>query len=292
MSKKLPKASHEGTLDLNGYKIPCAVLADGQRVLSQRGINTAFGRSAPSTTAEEKLPAIIAPKYLQPFISNELRLKLSEKKYYTTKGNFKAIAIPAVLLPEICDVWLKARDAEALTESQKKTALIADILMRGLAHVGIISLVDEATGYQEVRDRDALQALLDKYLLQEYAKWAKRFPDDFYKEMFRLRGWKWKGMTVNRPSIVGKYTKDLVYQRLAPGVLKELEKLNPKNESGKRKVKHHQFLSPDIGHPALNQLIFALMGMMRASTTWDQFYRLVQRAYPKKGDNLLLDFQD
>lgn len=44
-----------------------------------------------------------------------------------------------------------------------------------LAHVGIVGLIDEATGYQEVRDKLALQAILDAYLRKELVAWAKRF---------------------------------------------------------------------------------------------------------------------
>jgi P63C domain len=95
---------------------------------------------------------------------------------------------------------LDARDADKLTEHQKPIASACDFLIRGLAHIGIIALVDEATGYQEVRDRLALQAILDAYLRKELAAWAKRFPDEFYKQMFRLKGWQWKGMSINRPS--------------------------------------------------------------------------------------------
>ena len=94
--------------------------------------------------------------------------------------------------------------------------------MRGLAMVGIVALVDEATSYQKIRDRKALNRILDKYLLAEHAKWAKRFPDEFYMEIFRLRRWQWQGMKVNRPSVVGKYTNDFVWDRLAPGVREEL----------------------------------------------------------------------
>src|SRR5262245_17296535 len=123
--------------------------------------------------------------------------------------------------------------------------------------VGIIALVDEVTGYQEVRDREALQAILDRYLRKAFAAWAKRFPDEFYKEIFRLRGWKWRGMEVNRPQCVANYTKDLVYKRLAPGILEELEARNPKNEWGHREARHHQWLTEDVGHPALAQHLYA-----------------------------------
>jgi len=164
--------------------------------------------------------------------------------------------------------------------------------MRGLAHVGIIALIDDVTGYQEIRDRLALQAILDAYLRKELAAWAKRFPDEFYQQMFRLRGWQWQGMSINRPSIVGKYTNDLVYERLAPGILEELQNRNPKDEKGRRPARHHQWLTQDVGHPALAQHLHAVIGFMRASTKWDQFYRLLQRAFPKKGQTIELPLGD
>ena len=88
---------------------------------------------------------------------------------------------------------------------------------------------------------------------------------------------------MNRPSVVGKYTNDLVYERLAPELLTELEELNPKTDKGNRKAKHHQWLTEDVGHPALAQHLHAVIGFMRAWARWDQFYRLLQRAFPKKG---------
>ncbi len=160
--------------------------------------------------------------------------------------------------------------------------------MRGLAMVGIVALVDEATSYQEIRDRKALNKILDKYLLAEQAKWAKRFPDEFYREIFRLRDWQWQGMKVNRPGVVGKYTNDFVWDRLAPGVREELERLNPKTETGRRRAMHHQWLTDDVGHPALQKHISGVMALMRASAKWDHFTRMLQRAYPKINTNLEL----
>ncbi len=124
---------------------------------------------------------------------------------------------------------------------------------RGLSVVGIIALIDEATGYQEVRDRDALRQIFEGYFRQELAAWVKRFPDQFYREIYKLRGWPWSGMGKNRYSVVAHYTKDLIYERLAPGVLEEMEKRNPKTETGKRQSKHHQWLSEDLGIPKLQE---------------------------------------
>jgi hypothetical protein len=179
-----------------------------------------------------------------------------------------------------------------LSHTQVRIAEQCKVLYRGFTVLGITALVDEATGYQEVRDKRALQAILDAFLGKELAAWAKRFPDEFYQEMFRLKNWQWRGMKVNRPSVVGKYTKDLVYERLAPELLTELEKRNPRDEKGNRKAKHHQWLTEDVGHPALAQHLYATIGFMRASSTWEQFYRMMQRAFPKKDTTMLLPMGD
>ncbi len=297
---ELHKGTKLGTLKIADLELECAVLEDGTRVLSQRAFTKALG--APSgggafkRRAEEgvaDLPIFVAYERLKPFIDDELAASLiSPIEYIPKHGGRSALGVKADFVPNVCDVWLKARDAGVLNKRQKLIAIKADILMRGLAHVGIVALVDEATDYQPIRDKEALQQILDKYLMKEFAAWAKRFPDEFYKQMFRLRGWQWRGMRVNRPSVVGKYTNDLVYQRLAPGVLEELQKRNPKDEKGNREGKHHQLLTPDLGLPALQNHLFATTKFMEASATWDQFYRSMQRAFPKLNSNLVLNFPE
>jgi len=288
------------TIKIGDAEIECAVLENGVRVLSQRRFTQALGAPSGGAAFQRRaqegvadLPIFLAYKRLKPFIDEELAASLkSPIEYFPKHGGRSALGIKAELIPAVCDVWLKARDADILTRRQMVIARKADLLMRGLAHVGIAALVDEATGYQTLRDSEALQQILDKYLRKEYAAWAKRFPDEFYKEMFRLRGWQWRGMHVNRPSVVGKFTNDLVYQRLAPGILEELQRRNPKDEKGQREGKHHQLLTDDMGVPALQQHLFATVGFMRASTTWDQFYRMMQRAFPKLNSTLFLNFPE
>lgn len=294
------EASHTGELVIGELTLPCAVLPDGSRVLSQRGVGRALGRTfgGKNFALEEgedpagKLPFFLTGKLINPFVSNELALLLSEPKVYTHKGA-TAHGIDAGALPAICEVWLKARDAGVLTKVQQTVASRAEVIIRGLARIGITALVDEATGYQEVRDKQALQAILDQYLRKELAAWAKRFPDEFYNQMFRLKGWQRKDLSSpsRRPGAAGMYTNDLVYERLAPGILQELETRNPKNAKGHRKGKHHQLLTDDVGHPALAQHVHALIALMRASSNWDQFMLLLNTAFPKKNDTLMLDLQ-
>jgi P63C domain len=281
----------ERPLRIGSLEIPCYVLEGGTRVLSGRGMQTALelGQSHGS-----KLKGLLRRSAIKPYVSNELAMAMKNPLRFVRpgRGGKLAVGYEATILPDICDAVLQARKKESLTPAELLVADQCEILTRAFAKVGIIALVDEATGYQEIRDREALQAILDKFLLKEYAKWAKRFPDDFYKEMFRLRDWQWRGMRVNRPSIVGHYTNDLVYERIAPDLLVKLRELNPKDDKGNRDTKHHQWLTEDIGVPALSQHLYAVMALMKASPTWDKFYRSIQRAFPKQNTTLLLPIAD
>jgi hypothetical protein len=276
--------------------VACAVLNTGQRVVTQSGFMIALGRARQAKgrqyyRGDVNLPAFLTAQNLKPFISKVLEVTSSQIEFRTKTGGI-AFGYADELLPEVCDVFIKADRAGVLKANQKHIADRAHIVMKALAHVGIAGLIDEATGYQEVRDKRALQAILDKYLRKELAAWAKRFPDEFYKEMFRLRGWKWESMSVKRPSVVGIYTNDLVYERLAPGILEQLQAKNPKDDHGNRKNRHHQWLTEDVGNPALAQHLHAVIGFMRASSKWDQFYRMMDRAFPKKGQTIELALDD
>jgi P63C domain len=293
------RATHSGDLKLGNTVIACAVLEDGTRVLWQQGFLRAIGRkgrAAESAVIDQslQLPVFLRARNLKPFITDEL-IEASKPIIYRpivpSRGGI-SFGYKAELLPQVCNVFLDALDDRKLLPNQQHIARQCKILIRGLAVVGITALVDEATGYQEVRDRLALQAILDKFLRKEFAKWAKRFPDEFYKEMFRLKSWEWQQLQGRRPRLVGYYTRDLVYDRLAPGLLAELEERNPKDETGHRKAKHHQWLTEEVGHPALERHLHAVMGFMRACTSWDQFHRMMQRAFPKMNTTLLLPMPD
>lgn len=292
-------ASHDGEIKIGEMTIPCAVLEGGTRVLAQAGFLRALGRSrSPKAgtgvlSTVDGIPFFLQAEVLKPFINDDL-IASTTPIFYCDKSGKKSVGYNAEALPQVAEVYLKLRDSAAnagrpIPKQHEHIIWACDTVIRGLARVGIVALVDEATGYQEVRDKHALQAILDKYLRKELAAWAKRFPDDFYKEIFRLRDWQWTGIKVQKPQCIGNFTNDIVYDRLAPHILKELELKNPKNENGNRRSKHHQWLTDDVGHPALAQHLFGVIALMRASSTWDQFYRMLQRSLPKKNETLPMD---
>ena len=287
---KSPKAvfgSPDKKLKIGERELECYVLEDGKRVLSGRGMQEALGLGQAHGSL---LKDFVSQKSIIPFISNELAMELENPIRFIRpgRGGVLASGFEANLLPELCDAILEARNRGDM--SGKRQLVIAnqcEIIVRVLSKVGITALIDEVTGYQEIRDREALQKILDKYITDEWAKWTKTFPDQFYKELFRLKGLDYPSSGGKKPQYVGHWTNDIVYSRLAPGVKDELKMKNPRQpKTGTRKHKDHQFLTRDYGHPELKELLSNTIFMMKACTKWEQFEQLLNKARPKYGKTI------
>lgn len=289
MSNKIVKAiygSPDCPLRLGNVEIPCYVLEDGKRVIVRNGmyiaLNMSSGGSGERTrTGADRLHKFLNTKAIKPFASNELQDRTNNPLKFTTTGGGNAYGYEATILADICEAVLEARKEGSLNRQQEHIAEQCEILVRAFAKVGIIALVDEATGYQYVRARKELNEFLDKFIADELLKWTKTFPDEFYQQLFRLRGWRYSPLSVKRPTLIGKLTNDIVYTRLGPNVLDELKKRNPKNSRGKRRHKYFQWLTEDVGHPKLREHLAQVIVLMRATTRWDDFKRLLNRALPK-----------
>jgi hypothetical protein len=294
MSEQFPKATHSGNLKIGNIEIPCAVLEDGTRVVSQRGFAAGLGGSKPTSITRRgagNLPPFLASENLKQFIDKDLEAAAKPIPYIGKSGH-KALGVAASAFPMICDVYLKARDAKKLRWNQIHLAQRADILMRGLAHIGIIALVDEATGYQADRVANALAKILEQYLAKELRKWVKTFPDDYYRELFKLRNWIYDEKSTKRAPLIGKLTNNIVYDRIAPWIRKELEKRNPKLPSGRRGHYHHQHFSEDFGHPRLREHLSSVITLMKISPNWRKFMEYINRALPKQTELPLFDEVD
>jgi hypothetical protein len=289
-------------LDLAGMKIPVAVIngpAGVQRVISEHGITNAIlgSRSGASKrmkkaaeTQGDFLPLFIAPERLEPYITEYIDGPLQPIDYLD--GERIVRGYDAAVLPAVCNIWLRAREAGALQKQQLGKAQKAELLLRALAETGIVALIDEATGYQAARPQDALQKYLEILVRKELAAWVKKFPDEFYENIYRLKGWVWPGMAKNRYSVVGHYTNDLVFQRLAPGLLEELKRKTPRNEKGYRPNRLHMWLSEDVGDPLLAQHLHSLIMFQRLAISngygWNRFVKMVDQVLPKRGTTLEL----
>lgn len=285
----LPDATHEGELNIGSLALPVAVTSDGTRLMISKAFLTALGRPWKGSYAHTELPNFIAAKNLLPFVTDELRSILSPVDFLNKRGQ-RATGYRAELLPMVCDVYLDARLAGVLTESQERVANQSEMLVRGFARVGIVALVDEATGYQRDRASDALSKILERFIAKELQPWVKTFPDEFYEQLFRLRGLDFPNDTVKRPQYFGHLTNDIVYKRLAPKVLEELKRTEPKSASGRRKGTIQQRLTPDLGHPKLREHLASVCTIMDLSEDYEDFSKKLDKRHPRYGETIELDF--
>ena len=199
-----------------------------------------------------------------------LRLK-SPIPFRNPDGGGVAYGFEAAVLPEVCGAVLEAHRTGATTSRQDAIVERASVLLQGLGTVGIIGLIDEATGYEKVRAEHSLARILDKFLSEELQPWARTFPSEFYELLFDLNGWGVPPPEGQKPGVVGKMTVDLIYARLAPGVLEEVMARTPRLPSGELKWRLHRWFTPEFGHPKVREQIRLAIAFMKTSKTWKRF---------------------
>lgn len=235
-----------------------------------------------------KTPVFLAAANLKPFIREDLTANLKPILFRPIGSGNIALGYRAELLPQVCNVFFEAMDAGVLRRGQFHIAQQCKVLLRGFAVVGINALVDEATGYQADRARDALAKILEAFIAKELRPWVRTFQPEFYRELFRLKGIEFTG-TLRGPRHIAQATNDIVYRRLAPGVLDELNRLNPTNEKGQRRHKHFQWLTQQVGYQKLLQHLAAVTALMRVFDDFDAFRKALDRALPAQTPAPLFD---
>jgi hypothetical protein len=254
---------------------------NGERVLSMRGASRSLGLKGGGSVA---LARNLNNKGLSPYLSQSLRdwldmVKREEAPRYISTLKSPFIPFETSLFVDLCRAYVDAwHDGALVTDTQKAIAVRLYDIMTAFAKVGLTAIIDEVTGYQDYRNRNELQKILAKYINEDLLPWTKGFPDEFYKQMFRLKGWNYRGK--EKPSFAGKITNDYVYEYLPDGVLEDLRKHNPStSQKGRRQHKHHQFLTTDTGVVHLDNQLKETIALMKGSETWDEFDRIFHRAF-------------
>lgn len=112
---------------IGGVTVDCYVLEDGTRVLTQESFLTSLGRATKAKgghgvrTAVDSLPPFLAAANLKPLIDKEISRSTTPIEFLITAG-VRVFGYPAELLPEVCRVYLSARDERALLSSQEHIA--------------------------------------------------------------------------------------------------------------------------------------------------------------------------
>jgi len=288
--KQATHGSEDHPLKIGDAEIPCYVLEDGTRVLSQRGLQTGIGMSiGGSSSGEQRMAAFVDSLGQKGVDINDLAARIRKPIMFRFPGGGRtAYGFEATILADLCDVILAARKKGALLPQQSHIAEQCEMLVRGFARVGIIALVDEATGYERDRTRYSLAKILEAFIARELQPYVQTFPADFYEHMFRLRGLSFPTTSVKRPQYFGILTNDVVYKRLAPGVLAELKRVTPRNDDGRPTAKYFQSLTSNIGYPKLKEHLGAVVALMKISKSWDDFMNVLDEHYPRHDETPML----
>jgi hypothetical protein len=255
---RTPIALWQGMLPIGEDGIPVYVLDDGRRVISRTGAAT----SLTGIRAGGDLESYIKVAALRPYLPGDLEDQMIG---FVLEGvTHKAVrGITAETFIEICRAYVTAAQDGALgTDRQRAIAAQAAMFLAAVAKVGLIALIDEATGYQYARAEDALQIKLRVFLEDEMRQWEKTFPDQLWTEFGRLTGW---GGPVNqRPKYWGKLVMELVYDYLDKDVADWLRANAPAPRKGQN---YHQWLSGQFGLKKLTEHLWMLIGMAAACDT-------------------------
>lgn len=270
------RVTHQGKWKVSDeIIIDCYVTNKKKRLMSLRGTGRAMNLRGGGSTA---LHRVLKAKWIQPYLTDQLKSwinRASETKFSKMKplyGPHYFIPFEATLFVDVCKAYIDADNAGVLTAQQKITSDRLLGIMTAFAKVGIVALVDEITGYQEERGDTDLQKFFKLYVSDEHSPWTKRFPDEFYEHMCRLKGWgPFLKYGRKMPQVAGKYTNDLIYKYLPKGVLEMLKERTPKSEAGNNTRRYHQNLTPKQGIQHLLGHMGTVVALMKVSNTWDDF---------------------
>lgn len=273
-NSKLPVAKWPGILRIGDLEVPCYVLEDGRRVITRTAATAVLTGGKGGGNLESYLIVEGLRKYLPASFTGQM-IDIFVPGVSTSQT--RTMGISAETFIEICRAYVAAHDADDLkTERQKVIAIKAAMFLAACANVGLIAMIDEATGYQYERASDALQVKLKLFLAEEMRRWEKTFPDQLWEQFGRLTSW--TGSIHSRPKYWGNLVMELIYEYLDPDVAEWLRVNAPKPQHGKN---YHQWLSEQYGLRKLVEHIWKVVGIASTCMNMDELRREMQRLYGK-----------
>lgn len=190
---KTIKVTHKGMWKISdGIEIECYVTSDAIRLMSLRGTARAMSLVGGGSVAVLRN---LQSNYLQPYLSDQLKSwinRASKKEFSKIQSISGPSIIPfeAHLFADVCRAYIQANIDGVLNDGQIIVAQRLLGVMTAFMKVGLDALIDEITGYQKEREDDEMRYNFKKYISAEFIPWIKTFPDEFFEQLFRLKGWR------------------------------------------------------------------------------------------------------
>jgi hypothetical protein len=272
----LPFSAFPGKLMMGSLELECHVLNDGRRVITASEIVRVLrGTKSKPSSPQRYFDSI--PAYRENmFADRTLQFRVPGRPQPAT-------GFEATVLIDMCDMYIAADENGTLKSNQEGLVKQSWVVMRACSKVGIEALIDEATGYQEVRQKRALQVKLQAFIADEMQEWVKTFPDEFWEELARLEGIRYRAR--HRPLRWGGYVMKFIYNAIDTDVAKELKKRNPKPHY---KENLHQLLR-DHGKDKLHQQLGGVIAIMRECKDMNEFRSRFDRVFAKR-DQMAFDW--
>ena len=267
VTPETPYSIFRGTLKIGDIDLECHVLSDGRRVFTQREMVRILSAGRESGNLAGYLES-------NPLINKELTLGAAFQ-FRVPGTQYVGNGYEATHLIDICDKYMEADSQNLLKSNQLKLAKQAAIILRSCAKIGIIALIDEATGYQQFRTKRELQLKLQAFIADELQEWARMFPDEFWLELARLEGIHYSPRS--RPLRWGKYVMMFVYDAIDPDVGKQLRAKNPNPHF---KENHHQWLK-QFGRQRVNDQIQRVVAVMKLCDDMVDFRKKFAKVFRK-----------
>lgn len=277
----IPEAIYEGTLDL-GAELDCFVLKDRRRIFHKRHMADAIGLTSQGGNVFLRT---INSKGLGSLITDDLRERLSNPIVFKTKHGSIAHGYEGADLIDVCDAIWEAKKQGKLSPRQYLIGVQAEIILRSAAKIGIIALIDEATGYTKDKGKEEYRSLWKEYVRDEAKKYEAEFPDQLFEMIYKLYHLPRKHKNKN-PQFFGHFIRKYIYTPLANSNGAILEIIDEKNpvvyQKGGRKYKIFSFLE-EIGMSALRAQIWQVIGIGNATRSKESFDKAFAKAFPESG---------
>jgi hypothetical protein len=270
----IPRAAHAGTLRFGEIEVPCFVLDGGADVLTARGITQIFAASKKGHL--EGFVEAISPGSWGIFAASKVRFRLPE-------SNAVADGYPGDVLVDVCNLYVRALAAGTLHPKQVPLAARAAVIVTSCAKAGITAAIWEATGYDKVKARCALQDKLAAVLRQEAGRWERLFTPEFFDDLARLFRLE-LGDDGRRPLCFAAFLREFFYEWFDGDVYAELHRRNPRPAKGSN---HHQFLA-DFARVRFDRHQRDVLLLLRASEGLGDFRMRFNAVF--RGQGLQLSF--
>ena len=281
------KVKHRGYLvvgnkEVGKVELPCAVLENEQRIVSQIGIYAAFKRPLRSEKGNTGVPYIMEAQNLRPFYTDEL-LELAKPVYYYHYNGKDSLGYAASFLPQLCKLYVRANKEGNLTKSQRRFLAQAKLILSHLPNKPIEQMVDEESGYVYSKEKAWFKSNLMPYINKAFLKWQDGFPREFYQEIFRLHNWKYDPYQLKKPEfiILSKFLNDYLYFHLPEDIKQDLREEPPSRGKVKRPKKPSHSVSDDLENAYLNRFLIRLVTVMELSNSLENFRANFDRVFRK-----------